>query len=58
MLVSADMKFGVVKWSAKMVNEQKNPTEPRSTFREVVELTEELTALEVRTDGETELVTE
>ena len=58
MLVSEQMPFGVVSWTATTVNEQKNPTEPRSTFEEVVVLTEELTAVEVRDDGETELVTE
>ena len=58
MLVSEQMPFGVVSWTATTVNEQKNPTEPRSTFEEVVVLTEELTAVEIRDDGETELVTE
>ncbi|REJ86438.1 MAG: hypothetical protein DWQ29_10510 [Planctomycetota bacterium] len=58
LLVSEQMPFGVVSWTAKTVNELKNPTEPRSTFVEVVELSEQLTAVEIRDDGETELVTE
>ncbi len=57
-VASDEMPFGIVRWTAKATREQKNPTEPRTAFREYMELTEELTALEVGTDAETELITE
>ena len=55
---STEMPFGVVQWSAEAINEQKNSTEPRSTFRESVILTEELTAVEVSTGAESDLITD
>lgn len=55
---SAEMPFGVVQWSAEAINEQKNPTETRTTFRESVVLSEELTAAEVSTGAESDLITE
>lgn len=55
---SAEMPFGVVQWTAKAVNEQKNPTTPRSAFQESVVLSEELTAVEVSTGAESDLITE
>jgi hypothetical protein len=55
---SPEMPFGVVQWSAEAINEQKNPTTPRSAFQESVVLTEELTAVEVSTGAESDLITE
>ncbi len=56
--VSGDMPFGIVKWTAKTIQEEKNPTEARTAFRETVELTEELTAVQTGTEAESELVTD
>ena len=56
--VSGDMPFGIVKWTAKTIIEEKNPTEPRSAFQQSVELTEELTAVQIGTEAESELITE
>lgn len=56
--VSGDMPFGIVKWTAKTLQEEKNPTEPRTSFRETVEITEELTAVQIGTEAESELVTD
>jgi hypothetical protein len=58
MWVSSALPFGLAKWTAKAASEQKNPTEARATFREIVELKEELTAIEAGTGAESELVTE
>lgn len=55
---STEMPFGVVQWSAEAINEQKNSTEPRSTFKESVTLSEALTAVEVSTGAESDLITE
>ena len=55
---STEMPFGIVQWSAEAINEQKNSTEPRSTFQESVILTEELTAVEVSTGAESDLITD
>jgi len=57
-LRSDGVPFGVVKWTAKTTIEEKNPTEPRSAFREVIQLTEEMNAVEVGTGAESELVIE
>ena len=57
-LRSEQMLFGLVKWKASTVTEQKNLVEPRSQFEESVELTEELTAVDSGTGAESELVTE
>jgi hypothetical protein len=57
-LRSEALPFGVVKWTAKTVIEEKNPTEPRSAFKETIQLTEELNAVEVGTGAESELVIE
>jgi hypothetical protein len=55
---SPDMPFGLVRWTAKTVAEQKNLTDPRSAFAEVVELSEELTAVDTGANAESELLTE
>jgi hypothetical protein len=57
-LRSESLPFGVVKWTARTVIEEKNPTEPRSAFKETIQLTEELNAVEVGTGAESELVIE
>lgn len=57
-LRSEALPFGVAKWTAKTVIEEKNPTEPRSAFRETIQLTEEMNAVEVGTGAESELVIE
>jgi hypothetical protein len=56
--VSEALPFGVAKWTARAVTQEKNPTDARATFRPAVELTEEMTALEVGRGAESELVTE
>ena len=58
LLRSDQLPFGVVKWTAKTVIEAKNPTEPRSAFKETIQLSEELNAVEVGTGAESELVIE
>lgn len=55
---SGEMPFGIVQWTAEAVNEQKTPTAPRDSFAESVVLTEELTAVEVGSDAESDLITE
>jgi hypothetical protein len=55
---SDGVPFGVVKWTARTVIEEKNPTEPRTEFRETIQLTEELNAVEVGTGAESDLVIE
>jgi hypothetical protein len=58
LLRSDSLPFGVVKWTARTTIEEKNPTEPRSAFRETIQLTEEMNAVEVGTGAESELVIE
>ena len=58
---SPEMPFGTVEWTAVVTNKQKNPTEARSVFDELVPLvtlTETLTAVEVETGAESDLITD
>jgi hypothetical protein len=58
---SAEMPFGPVEWEAVVTNKQKNSTEARSVFDELVPLvtlTEKLRAVEVSTGAESDLITE
>lgn len=55
---SEGMPFGLVSWKATTVTEQKNLTDPRSTFQESLALSEQLQAVDSGTGAESELVTE
>lgn len=53
---SKEIPFGVVKWTAKTLNETKQTTDPRSAFQESVTLTEDMQAVSTGTDAETEFL--
>ena len=48
---SADMPFGVARWSAKITREVKDAREPRDNFKPVSEVTIEMKAKETGTEG-------
>jgi len=48
--------FGVVKWKATTIKERKGTVDPRSAFEEIVILTEELQAVSIGTDAESEFL--
>ncbi|MEK6257690.1 MAG: hypothetical protein AABP62_03635 [Planctomycetota bacterium] len=48
---SADMPFGVARWSAKITREIKDAQEPRDSFKPVSEVTIEMKAKETGTEG-------
>ena len=55
---SETIPFGVAKWTAKTVEEQKPSTAPRSEFVVTNEITEEMAAFEILSGQESELVTQ
>jgi hypothetical protein len=52
---SDKIPFGVVKWTAQSVVENKSSTAPRSDFTESMSIREQMEAVEVGTDAESEL---
>ncbi|MCA8993626.1 MAG: hypothetical protein KDA69_16045 [Planctomycetaceae bacterium] len=53
-----ELPFGVAKWTATTVVEEKATTDPRSQFEETVSIKEVMQAAEVGTDAESELIVE
>lgn len=53
---SPEMPFGVAKWTASVVTSEKGSTEPRSEYKETVSVKEELQAVAVGADAESELL--
>lgn len=51
-----EMPFGVAKWTATTVVEEKATTDPRSAFEQTVSIQEVMQAAEVGTDAESELL--
>ena len=48
---SAEMPFGIARWSAKIVRETKDVSEPREAFKPVSEVVIEMRAIESGTEG-------
>lgn len=53
---SEAIPFGVVKWTAKITIEIKGTTDPRTEFKESVILTEDMQAVSIGTDAESEFL--
>lgn len=53
---SDEMPFGIAKWTATVVTEQKGSTDPRSEYKETATIREELQAVAVGDNAESELL--
>jgi len=55
---SETVPFGVAKWTARTVTEEKPSTAPRTDFVVIAEITEEMSAHEILSGAESELITD